>query len=1249
MIDKDTRSTISQLTDLLAGDMDVYKNRLQGIDLKKIKLALDFLLDNPELSSTQKAILLANSWRVYYRAKPPSPEEFLTDKYLGSMAENIYPRVKKWFLEFWDDKSTYRNAVLYPFIGAGKALRDDQLVITPKGSVPISKLKLGDLVCTPDGKSAPVTGVFPQGNKKDLYNITMGDGRSVIACGDHLWNVTKVSVLENSDIYPLEWNVLSTQQLFFNKKNNPNFDWCLPLTSPVQYEEQNHIISPFDLGQFLIQNQYNFEIRKTYNENYITNEYLFDSIENRVQLLNGLIYPKEFSLKSSFLFLREHNTKLANSIVSLVRSLGGISDFTYSNNYIKLYMQFYSNSSENILKIFSITPSPPAPATCITVDHPDKLFLANDFIVTHNSTVSVLMNLYSTVHLALMRNPKKYFGLAPSTNLAYVLCSYNLTKAQETLLEPFINILDNSDYFERARTREDMVKREKDYQQQQDITKLHWTTASRNGIYVMQFSNGLNYKLASSPSSILGLTIVMGTMTELAFFREAGKSLSMNSKIYTPDGFTLMKYIKIGDKVFTPNGDIASVTGVFPQGYTQNYDLKFHDGRIVTASKDHLWKVSNIDNKQSKKYEKDVSWDILSTEEMFNQWESNKSRFCVPMVSPIPHIENTKISLDPFILGKFLKQGMFPGHGSKNYPKEIKVLFEKTGFHNLHIPLEYLYGSLPTRWKLLRGLTSIDFQKAESKNNLHPFFSSSKHLLLDVMELTRGLGGYAFYSSLYTINIVFPVCSESDVLPIRSISPLKVHTETQCITIDHPGKLFVTDGYVATHNSDNYIMRFFNDMKGRVRSRFKDKNDLTGINYWGRTILDSSPNDLDSPVDKYCMFEADRDPLNYVIKGSQWQWVPEDYEPEELEDKFPIYKGGNGKPPIILSSSEGYELDDIIYVPRKLYQLFHDDLIKSLKDWGGIPQGNLDKLFYDYEKIENIFISKMKGLYSCIKADTRDSPTELIWNQIKDEYFVRAGKSWNFYYKPSLPRVFHIDQSISGDMTAIAFVHVERKFPPGRGIDLNLDRDLVYVVDMVIPIHPFGGRINLDAVKLFIEDCYTRGNIPIYKGSYDTYQSEPSIQYLNRLGIEMENVSVDETTDPYMFLAQLIEQGNLKVGKNIILKNNLKSLRMTKRKISGTLKIDHTLGDTISPNGADYTWETSTLGLNAKDCSDAVAGAVTTARQFLAVDGQSLSQVWEEDKIVLSETQIKEKVQSFIEEIGFSIGNVKKGPRLVGL
>lgn len=72
--------------------------------------------------------------------------------------------------------------------GSGKAQPLDAKVLTPTGFQRMGDLSVGDLVITPDGKVAPIIGVFPQG-EKEIYRITFYDGRTTECCDDHLWKV----------------------------------------------------------------------------------------------------------------------------------------------------------------------------------------------------------------------------------------------------------------------------------------------------------------------------------------------------------------------------------------------------------------------------------------------------------------------------------------------------------------------------------------------------------------------------------------------------------------------------------------------------------------------------------------------------------------------------------------------------------------------------------------------------------------------------------------------------------------------------------------------------------------------------------------------------------------------------------------------------------------------------------------------------------------------------------------------------
>lgn len=67
-----------------------------------------------------------------------------------------------------------------------------------------------------------------------------------------------------------------------------------------------------------------------------------------------------------------------------------------------------------------------------------------------------------------------------------------------------------------------------------------------------------------------------------------GKAQPLYSKIRTPYGWTTMGEIKVGDKVFTGQGNVAEVLGVFPQGLRDIYEITLADGRKIRVADNHL-------------------------------------------------------------------------------------------------------------------------------------------------------------------------------------------------------------------------------------------------------------------------------------------------------------------------------------------------------------------------------------------------------------------------------------------------------------------------------------------------------------------------------------------------------------------------------------------------------------------------------------------------------------------------------------
>lgn len=958
------------MKDIMAGDDKAYSLiKSMNLDIDAIKTAIGYLVNNPKLDESEKLSLVNESWRINYRRKPPTPEEFITTEYLGPVALHTYDRVKNVFKEFMDPAKSYRNLILYPHIGWGKSLYSQEKVMTPEGYRKIEDMKVGDTVVTPDCGTAKVSAVqrFPD---MPIYKITFGDGRTVLAGGPHYWKAAKgydssyqdeehASYSESKSEHP-SWKIITTEEILKDIEAHPDQsgEWFIPVTEPVQHTKKDHVISPYTLGVLLskdsihrVSHYESFEIYKeldllglakvhSYNS-FIPDEYKYDSIENRVALLQGLMDTEgsvEYEDNYSYVSFCTKSSRLRDDFIELCSGLGATKctaiegedsgykvAVTFPDNSFPVFGSRWKQSvydksrperkDPRVLYIKSIEKTDLVGGVCIETDDTERLFLTSNYIVTHNSYLTALIILYVTLCVSLMRDPWNYFGLNPATVLAQVLSSYSQKKSSELLLEPFNNILDSSPFFEKVKMKEQMREADEAFREAEKVDRIFYTTASPTS--AMTFSGGVNIKLASSNRDILGLSIICCAFSELSFFTEAGRS---------------------------------------------------------------------------------------------SEW----------------------------------------------------------------------------------------------------------------------------------------------------------------------------------------IMNFYNSGKARIKSR------LHG-DYYGRSILDSSPNDRDNAIDAYIIGDARKDKTNYIVEGSMWKWDPERYGKEQT---FKVFTGATGQPPKILNPGDpllrdaSISPDKIIDVPLSLKQDFENDVVKSLKDCAGIPSGSVHALISDYSKIEKMFFTGLRNIYTGISAPAEVSPIDLIWNQVNEKFFIRRGNRYEYYYKPHLPRVVAVDQSVVTDVTCVSMGHIERYKETG---------DNIFVIDFTIPVIPTkNSKVNLEAIRVFIEDLRSKGGINITAVGFDQFQSEVTMQNLKRDGFVVERISSDRTMDPYMNLSALLSAGRVAVGRNIYLKNNLKSLEFTRSKRGGKSKIDHDSSKAGVTFSTDENWETSPLGMYAKDVSDATVGVIELCRRFF----KTSEEVW---------------------------------------
>ena len=72
--------------------------------------------------------------------------------------------------------------------------------------------------------------------------------------------------------------------------------------------------------------------------------------------------------------------------------------------------------------------------------------------------------------------------------------------------------------------------------------------------------------------------------------KKQGKQLALDTPIPTPEGFTTMGEIKVGDKVFDEKGQICHVVAKSPVDYEeQGYRITFSGGETIVAGERHQW------------------------------------------------------------------------------------------------------------------------------------------------------------------------------------------------------------------------------------------------------------------------------------------------------------------------------------------------------------------------------------------------------------------------------------------------------------------------------------------------------------------------------------------------------------------------------------------------------------------------------------------------------------------------------------
>ena len=350
--------------------------------------------------------------------------------------------------------------------GPGKAQPGDTRINTPKGEISFGMLQPGDRIFAGDGSVTTVRGTYERG-VLPVYRIWFDDGSSTRACGEHLWKV-KGRTERRHDT----WSVLTTEEIIKRGVREKNGRWAgrhfeIPRQGAAQYPHADLPLDPYVLGVWLgdgvretgryatkptaeieqeiqrrgyetsgakdgIVNVYGIighlrqmRLAACYShERFIPSKYRHASVAQRHDMICGLMDTDGGIGRDGHMEYATTSGRLADHVVWLVRSLGGVAfrkkavkkPFYYGKDREKIagrdcyrvtvrlpFNPFrvphrrsrWTDPAKNpstvrymTRKIDRIEPDGEAWCRCIEVEHPDHTYLTDDsFIVTHNTAI----------------------------------------------------------------------------------------------------------------------------------------------------------------------------------------------------------------------------------------------------------------------------------------------------------------------------------------------------------------------------------------------------------------------------------------------------------------------------------------------------------------------------------------------------------------------------------------------------------------------------------------------------------------------------------------------------------------------------------------------------------------------------------------------------------------------------------------------------------------------------------------------
>lgn len=246
----------------------------------------------------------------------------------------------------------------------GKALLNSEILYLEDREKQIGDILVGDYIYDDSGNLVEVDGVYPQGSVM-TYKVVFEDGRNVICCGEHIWRVK-----------------IGHKWIDRNLKGIMMGDYTkmyIPISKPVNYPARKLPIQPSAFGTMLSSFLCG-SISEIPFDKKLCKNFLRSSIDQKK------IFIESFIRAYRNVVTGEEVINITNKDIEVIRFIQKMFwSYGWYANYEDGKLILSNNRKE--LRIKSISMYGKHPATCITVNNSNHLFLTTNYVVTHNSAI----------------------------------------------------------------------------------------------------------------------------------------------------------------------------------------------------------------------------------------------------------------------------------------------------------------------------------------------------------------------------------------------------------------------------------------------------------------------------------------------------------------------------------------------------------------------------------------------------------------------------------------------------------------------------------------------------------------------------------------------------------------------------------------------------------------------------------------------------------------------------------------------